>query len=102
MAWLFHVCAIIPDRRVAERPGQRKFFGFAKTRTAIHGLAFHNSRSVWGAFLGLRCVGSGPIRCIGPRGDRKSTRLNSSHPSTSYAVFCLKKKKFQIPVTGSK
>src|SRR5438876_11490784 len=26
------------------------------------------------------------------RGDRKSTRLNSSHPSISYAVFCLKKK----------
>src|SRR5690348_17429291 len=25
------------------------------------------------------------------RGDRKSTRLNSSHPSISYAVFCLKK-----------
>src|SRR5690348_17389600 len=24
--------------------------------------------------------------------DRKSTRLNSSHPSNSYAVFCLKKK----------
>src|SRR5690348_18176144 len=30
-----------------------------------------------------------------PQGDRdrKSTRLNSSHPSISYAVFCLKKKK---------
>src|SRR5689334_24780679 len=27
------------------------------------------------------------------RRDRKSTRLNSSHSSTSYAVFCLKKKK---------
>src|SRR5438876_9176073 len=27
------------------------------------------------------------------RVDRKSTRLNSSHPSISYAVFCLKKKK---------
>src|SRR5690625_7105613 len=27
------------------------------------------------------------------RGDRKSTRLNSSHVATSYAVFCLKKKK---------
>src|SRR5690242_20783783 len=27
------------------------------------------------------------------RGDRKSTRLNSSHMSISYAVFCLKKKK---------
>src|SRR5207248_3701928 len=25
-------------------------------------------------------------------GDRKSTRLNSSHRTTSYAVFCLKKK----------
>src|SRR5690348_18508656 len=35
---------------------------------------------------------------VGPAGfagfeDRKSTRLNSSHPSISYAVFCLKKKK---------
>src|SRR5690242_20800844 len=28
-----------------------------------------------------------------PRPDRKSTRLNSSHMSISYAVFCLKKKK---------
>src|SRR5690348_17438269 len=28
--------------------------------------------------------------------DRKSTRLNSSHPSISYAVFCLKKKKIKI------
>src|SRR5699024_11680070 len=27
-----------------------------------------------------------------PRRDRKSTRLNSSHVSNSYAVFCLKKK----------
>src|SRR5256885_17051927 len=29
----------------------------------------------------------------GRRGDRKSTRLNSSHLVISYAVFCLKKKK---------
>src|SRR5947209_13929679 len=28
-----------------------------------------------------------------PGGDRKSTRLNSSHANISYAVFCLKKKK---------
>src|SRR5207249_11807961 len=28
----------------------------------------------------------------GSQGDRKSTRLNSSHVSISYAVFCLKKK----------
>src|SRR5690348_18164597 len=41
---------------------------------------------------------SAPERPDGPgsritRLDRKSTRLNSSHPSISYAVFCLKKKK---------
>src|SRR3712207_8207251 len=30
------------------------------------------------------------------RGDRKSTRLNSSHANISYAVFCLKKKKIII------
>src|SRR5439155_8189750 len=28
--------------------------------------------------------------------DRKSTRLNSSHVAISYAVFCLKKKKFRV------
>src|SRR5688572_31328535 len=35
------------------------------------------------------------IRSLGRRrrGDRKSTRLNSSHSQISYAVFCLKKKK---------
>src|SRR5690348_17764530 len=32
--------------------------------------------------------------------DRKSTRLNSSHPSISYAVFCLKKKKKQNTTTS--
>src|SRR5215208_1069019 len=31
------------------------------------------------------------------QGDRKSTRLNSSHVAISYAVFCLKKKKNVIP-----
>src|SRR5437868_12252889 len=29
-------------------------------------------------------------------GDRKSTRLNSSHVSISYAVFCLKKKNMKV------
>src|SRR5256886_13479291 len=32
-------------------------------------------------------------RSAGTGGDRKSTRLNSSHSQISYAVFCLKKKK---------
>src|SRR5256885_7349350 len=34
-------------------------------------------------------IGVGPLAL----GDRKSTRLNSSHLVISYAVFCLKKKK---------
>src|SRR5690606_40673639 len=35
-------------------------------------------------------VGAGDV--LGDLGDRKSTRLNSSHVKISYAVFCLKKK----------
>src|SRR5258708_12553725 len=34
-----------------------------------------------------------------PSGNRKSTRLNSSHQIISYAVFCLKKKKVQTNAT---
>src|SRR5690348_426105 len=40
---------------------------------------------------GLPAVRLAPLRKSRGR-DRKSTRLNSSHPSISYAVFCLKKK----------
>src|SRR2546430_7754856 len=35
-------------------------------------------------------------------GDRKSTRLNSSHSQISYAVFCLKKKKKSKSRTSSR
>src|SRR6266568_8656238 len=42
-------------------------------------------------------AGRHPVRPRhGPARDRKSTRLNSSHSSISYAVFCLKKKKKKI------
>src|SRR6266487_3530604 len=55
-----------------------------------------------GRLLGLACLPYGDIKAAieetyrvakrgGIAGDRKSTRLNSSHPSISYAVFCLKK-----------
>src|SRR2546427_5975999 len=45
--------------------------------------------------LGTACTAVGVHRRgVGEhRGDRKSTRLNSSHSQISYAVFCLKKKK---------
>src|SRR5256885_10705869 len=39
--------------------------------------------------------GRGPWRQTRARRDRKSTRLNSSHLVISYAVFCLKKKKYE-------
>src|SRR5438876_7494090 len=43
------------------------------------------------AITGRRTVAA---TCFTPSAsDRKSTRLNSSHPSSSYAVYCLKKKK---------
>src|SRR3712207_8158164 len=41
---------------------------------------------------GRRGDGAGG-KARGSEGDRKSTRLNSSHANISYAVFCLKKKK---------
>src|SRR3712207_7145312 len=49
----------------------------------------------------LRLDRGQPVQAPGaprPRrgGDRKSTRLNSSHANISYAVFCLKKKKILL------
>src|SRR3712207_9005577 len=38
-----------------------------------------------------KCVKCGQCISACPMGDRKSTRLNSSHANISYAVFCLKK-----------
>src|SRR5207302_9022475 len=65
--------------------------------------------SIWRALSRLRLLAAGrPTPAIFPRRrrrgkiagvglpaarDRKSTRLNSSHVKSSYAVFCLKKKK---------
>src|SRR5438477_3002573 len=48
----------------------------------------------------LHCRGCGKPVVRDTSQDRKSTRLNSSHMSISYAVFCLKKKK-KIPADGS-
>src|SRR5690606_41751052 len=62
------------------RPG---FFGKRQNRSArrVEGLSVIHS------------IGGGPSGAEIPGGDRKSTRLNSSHVKISYAVFCLKKKK---------
>src|SRR5690349_24227773 len=51
---------------------------------------FRSRRHARGA--GGRGAASRMVRAV-PCPDRKSTRLNSSHVESSYAVFCLKKKK---------
>src|SRR5438270_8141028 len=50
-------------------------------------------------------AGAGPRGfdwCDRLQGDRKSTRLNSSHSQISYAVFCLKKKKKRYTIFSFK
>src|SRR5690625_5787350 len=44
----------------------------------------------------------GEVDAAGPAVDRKSTRLNSSHVASSYAVFCLKKNKLAVECRYSK
>src|SRR5438309_11650326 len=70
------------------------FFFFNDTATTeIYTLSLHDALPIWTRDAPARWT------AVGPRGgrlcvlDRKSTRLNSSHSSISYAVFCLKKKK---------
>src|SRR5436853_2164946 len=57
-------------------------------------------RGVVGAALRLARGGRARDLRAGPRADRKSTRLNSSHLGISYAVFCLKKKNIRRQDTG--
>src|SRR5258705_6024482 len=84
------------------------FFFFNDTATTeIYTLSLHDALPI-SAFLAANHLGAGRRRLLrGPGrgrrrvcraqrqspGDRKSTRLNSSHLGISYAVFCLKKKK---------
>src|SRR5258708_25376433 len=48
---------------------------------------------------GLPARAAARARQLELEGDRKSTRLNSSHQIISYAVFCLKKKN-SLPIAG--
>src|SRR5438876_130284 len=65
---------------------------FRRNHPLPHGLA----RRIGGIFELSALVAEVPdvaVAAVDVFLDRKSTRLNSSHPSISYAVFCLKKKK---------
>src|SRR5689334_24293578 len=62
---------------------------------AVGGVDVHENH----AGLRRRVLDQHPLGAIRRR-DRKSTRLNSSHSSISYAVFCLKKKKTKNELTN--
>src|SRR5690348_18420895 len=72
------------------------FFNDTPT-TEIYTLSLHDALPIlticWAGFSAW--LTSAPVArsLTAATEDRKSTRLNSSHPSISYAVFCLKKKK---------
>src|SRR5580704_18247669 len=70
------------------------FFFFNDTATTeIYTLSLHDALPIYELERMAWPRGRWPPSLPGGTGDRKSTRLNSSHPSISYAVFCLKKKK---------
>src|SRR5262245_63126501 len=71
------------------------FFFNDSTTAAIYTLSLHDALPIYRACNDPTAATS-PASQPGARppcGDRKSTRLNSSHLGISYAVFCLKKKK---------
>src|SRR3989337_3553441 len=69
------------------------FFFNDTATTEIYTLSLHDALPIW-SFCTSRSISSAlEYRfCQGAIADRKSTRLNSSHGSISYAVFCLKQK----------
>src|SRR3989442_2159961 len=74
-------------------------FGFPIVLAFALGIAFRNRGPGELRVAVLRGPGDSALAAAlspGPRRDRKSTRLNSSHVRISYAVFCLKKKKRQL------
>src|SRR2546428_3799647 len=79
------------------------FFFFNDTATTeIYTLSLHDALPILAHALtddplvaGKAGAGDVERRQESGAGDRKSTRLNSSHDQISYAVFCLKKKKIQ-------
>src|SRR5699024_12391871 len=71
------------------------FFNYTAT-TEIYTLSLHDALPIWpksskcNKLFGYSFSTVSTNRSM--KSDRKSTRLNSSHVSISYAVFCLKKK----------
>src|SRR5437868_9839861 len=78
------------------RPPRSTLFPYTTLFRSIHAKCFEQRLSPQPPQSCLCTIIQAESRLL-PRLDRKSTRLNSSHVSISYAVFCLKKKKKSIP-----
>src|SRR5688572_32061661 len=72
----------------------RSVTGGKRRNRAVPGLWFERRAAALAIVPAeAHCLGTLTRITYEPGGDRKSTRLNSSHSQISYAVFCLKKKK---------
>src|SRR5699024_11971392 len=72
------------------------------TERVLGGAIDHQPHGPIAVVLADQYQRTGEVRISQRRqGDRKSTRLNSSHVSISYAVFCLKKKNAVIGLTSA-
>src|SRR5699024_12646177 len=102
-------CCRIPHTHFTAITNSCIFFSHPPT-SWIYALSLHDALPIWrrghvplGLARGHPCLLHGGVRRLDRRSrrllrgcgaeplDRKSTRLNSSHVSISYAVFCLKK-----------
>src|SRR5437899_5244735 len=96
--------------RLTDQLCRSRFFFNDTAATEIYTLSLHDALPIFDGErrhgpLGPARDGAGEMEiggCCTPAGqdeglerDRKSTRLNSSHLGISYAVFCLKKKKYK-------
>src|SRR5207248_10270557 len=93
-----------PRRTTASTPPlTHPFFFTATATTGIYTLSLHDALPIWArsqrtSRYHILTYGGPALAPLGPNlepgriQDRKSTRLNSSHRTSSYAVFCLKKK----------
>src|SRR5215204_1384044 len=81
-------------------PFSSKVFFFNDTATTeIYTLSLHDALPISCRARPGPAKGSWASSPEMRHGDRKSTRLNSSHTVNSYAVFCLKKKKDELLVS---
>src|SRR5206468_5941683 len=93
-------CTLFPYTTLFRSPGYPPFEG-PITSNPDTGIPFTVTIPFLGVLLSdgptlvAADAGTGTLAAttIANPGDRKSTRLNSSHDQISYAVFCLKKKK---------